>query len=160
FLLGVTDSNGVSSSKAYSLTIGTSSVTLSSLPNGSLGANYAATVTPSGGSGPYTFAVSSGSMPPGLTLTSGGSISGAPTRAGPFEFTITATDKNGATGARTYQMTVQGATLTFSPASLPDATQGQPYSVQISVTGGTAPYTFAMTGSGVWDAGLTLQSNG
>lgn len=56
---------------------------------------------------PVTWALSDGSLPAGLNLnTSSGTISGTPTTAGTYEFTITATDSNGKVGARIYTMTV------------------------------------------------------
>ncbi len=51
----------------------------STLPNGTIGVAYNATITASGGTSPYTFAVASGALPPGLALSSGGVISGTPT---------------------------------------------------------------------------------
>ena len=75
-------------------------------------------VTASGGTGPYQYAVTSGSPPPGLSLNpNSGIISGTPTTAGPFKFTVTATDSSpGAnTVSQTYEILVQAnncATLT------------------------------------------------
>ncbi|MDQ6831888.1 MAG: Ig domain-containing protein, partial [Chloroflexota bacterium] len=68
------------------------------LPNATLGTPYSQTITASGGTAPYTFAVTSGTLPPGLTLATNGTLSGTPTSAGSFTFTVTATDHLGATG--------------------------------------------------------------
>src|SRR5262249_40958348 len=62
------------------------------LPAGTEGTPYSQTFTASGGTGPYTFAVTSGAPPSNLNLASGGLLSGTPTVAGDFSFTVTATD--------------------------------------------------------------------
>lgn len=75
----------------------------STLPNGIVGTAYSQTVTASGGVSPYTYTISSGALPNGLTIGSGsGTISGTPTVAGTFNFTVQAADSNSATGTRAY----------------------------------------------------------
>jgi hypothetical protein len=65
------------------------------LPNGTVGLNYRATLRASGGTLPYTWTISEGSLPPGLNLAQPtGVISGVPTKEGAFTFTVKATDKN------------------------------------------------------------------
>jgi len=76
------------------------------LPNGIVGSTFNQTLTASGGSGPYTYAITSGSLPAGLSLVSStGVISGTPTSATTATFTVTATDTLGSTGTRAYSMT-------------------------------------------------------
>lgn len=79
------------------------------LANATLGTSYSQTITASGGTAPYTFAVTSGALPPGLTLATNGILSGKPTGTGSFMFTITATDHAGATGSRAYTLVVTAA---------------------------------------------------
>ena len=67
------------------------SVTTTSLPNGSLGALYSQSIAASGGTGSLTYAFT-GTLPPGLTLNSTGELSGTPTQAGTFPFSVTVTD--------------------------------------------------------------------
>ncbi|HYI08545.1 MAG TPA: ice-binding family protein [Thermoanaerobaculia bacterium] len=68
-----------------------------------LGVPYSETFTAAGGTGPYTFSVTSGALPDGLTLDPAtGTISGTPTSSGTFNFTVTATDVNGCLGSRCY----------------------------------------------------------
>ncbi len=88
------------------------------LPNGMLGTPYNQTITATGGTAPYTFAVTSGTLPPGLTLATNGTLSGKPTSAGSFSFTVTATDHGGATGSQTYSLVVP------APKSLPSPRPG------------------------------------
>ncbi len=76
------------------------------LPNGSLGTPYNQTITATGGTAPYTFAVTAGTLPNGLTLSTSGVLSGTPTVGGTFNFTITATDSNTNTGSRDYSIQI------------------------------------------------------
>ncbi|MFN7973093.1 MAG: Ig domain-containing protein [Acidobacteriota bacterium] len=133
-------------------------VTPPTLPAGSVGVPYSQTLGANGGTAPYTFAVTAGALPPGLTLTTGGVLSGTPTTGGSFSFTVTATDANGCPGVRSYQFLICG-NISLSPASLPNGLVGQAYSQTITGSGGTAPYTFAIT-AGTVPPGLTLATTG
>ena len=152
-------------SLSYTLTVTAATVTVApaSLPAATVGAAYSQTITASGGTSPYSFAVTSGSLPAGLSLASGGVLSGTPTAGGTFSFTVTATDSStGAgpyTGSMAYTLTVNAATITVAPASLPAATVGAAYSQTIKASGGTSTYSFAVT-SGSLPAGLSLATNG
>ncbi|MEK6285730.1 MAG: putative Ig domain-containing protein [Acidobacteriota bacterium] len=132
------------------------------LPNGVVGTPYSQTVSAVGGTAPFTFTVSSGALPSGLTLNATtGVISGTPTAAGTFNFTITATDANSCPGSRPYSIMMAGApgcpVITVNPATLPPGVIGTPYSQTVSATGGTAPFTFAVS-SGALPNGLTLNA--
>jgi hypothetical protein len=121
---------------------------------------YSVTISATGGTAPYAFAVPPSSLPPGLTLTSGGLLSGTPTTTGTWIFTIIATDANGCTGFRAYTITINPCLpLIILPATLPNAVVGSPYSQTIVESNGTAPYTFGVT-VGTLPAGLTLTSSG
>jgi hypothetical protein len=130
-----------------------------SLPNGSVGTPYNQSVSGSGGTMPYTFSVSSGSLPPPLLLNSAtGAITGTPTTAGTFTFTITATDANGCSGSRLYTVTIASPgcpAIILSPTTLPPGMVGFFYSQTITASGGTAPYTFSIAG-GALPPGLSL----
>ncbi|PYT64569.1 MAG: hypothetical protein DMG42_34505, partial [Acidobacteria bacterium] len=67
-------------------------ITTSQLPSGILSKSYGATLSASGGTTPYAWSLASGSLPAGLTLSSAGTISGTPTSAGSFPFTVQVTD--------------------------------------------------------------------
>jgi hypothetical protein len=129
------------------------------LPNGSAGTPYNQTVSASGGTAPYTFSISSGSLPTGLLLNSAtGAISGTPTAAGTFTFTITATDASGCFGSRLYTITIASPgcpAIILSPSTLPPGMAQIPYVQTITASGGTAPYTFAIS-AGALPAGLSL----
>lgn len=87
-------------------------LTPAALPGGVSGNGYGAALGAFGGSGLYTFALQSDTLPPGLTLSSAGLISGKPTQAGVYTFTVIVTDSNDGslTGSFTYSLTV-GATV-------------------------------------------------
>ena len=70
-------------------------ITTKSLPNGTVGAPYAQTLEAAKGTPPYTWSIASGSMPPGLSLdASTGAITGTPTQAGSYSFTVQAVDNS------------------------------------------------------------------
>lgn len=68
------------------------------LPSGTRTVAYSNVLTASGGTAPYTYAVTAGALPGGLTLTGAGVLSGTPTATGSFNFTVTATDSSTGTG--------------------------------------------------------------
>jgi len=131
------------------------------LPNGVLGAAYNQTITATGATPPVTCAVTSGSLPTGLTLNSAsGTITGSPTVAGNFNFSITATDANGCFASRAYSVIIAAtcAVVVVNPAALPGGTQGFAYNQQVTGTGGTAPYTFSIA-AGALPNGVTLNAS-
>jgi hypothetical protein len=129
------------------------------LPNGSVGTAYNQIVSASGGTPPYSFAISSGALPTGLLLNpSTGAITGTPTAAGTFTFTITATDANGCSGSRLYTINIASPgcpVITLSPATLPPAMAQVFYSQAVTASGGTAPYVYTIS-AGALPSGLTL----
>lgn len=76
------------------------------LNSGTLGVAYNQTLTATGGTAGYSFAVTAGALPNGLTLTTGGVLSGNPTALGTANFAVTATDANGCTGTRAYSLQI------------------------------------------------------
>jgi hypothetical protein len=118
------------------------------LPGDTVGVAYNQTITPSGGTGPYTLTVSDvRNAILGLNVPSGGTdsltIDGTPTAAGTMVFTVTSTDSLGGTTTTTYSVTVNPA-LTLSPMALPADTLGIPYIHAIWARGGTGPVTLAV----------------
>ena len=158
FTITATDGLGATGSRAYAVTINAGvAVNPATLPNGTVGVAYNQTVTAVGGNGSYTFSVTAGSLPAGLSLNAAtGAITGTPTTAAPSNFTITATDGLGATGARAYSVTTNAAII-VNPATLPNGTVGTAYSQTVSATGGTGSYTFSVS-AGSLPAGLSLNA--
>ncbi len=128
------------------------------LPNAQASAAYSQTITATGGTSPYTFSVTGGTLPTGLVLSSGGVLSGTPSPAGgPFAFEVTATDNGGKKGGRLYNTITICGTISATPSSLTDATFGNGYTQTLTGTGGTAPYSFSVTG-GSLPGGMALAS--
>jgi hypothetical protein len=117
-----------------------------------VGSKYTQTFTASP-TGTYTFS-ETGTLPAGLTLSSAGKLSGTPTAAGSFTFTVTATPTTGTAGSQKYTLAVR---LGITPTTLPAASAGDSYSQTLTASGGTAPYHFTIT-SGSLPSGLTLNA--
>jgi hypothetical protein len=96
FTVAVSNSAGNVTSNAATLTVGgtTPPLTISttSLPAGMDGQGYSAQLNATGGAAPYAWTLFTSSLPPGLTLSSTGMISGTPTTAGISSFTVQVTD--------------------------------------------------------------------
>lgn len=81
-------------------------ITTSSLAGGTVGSAYSASVSAVGGTEPYSFEVTSGSLPTGLEMSSAGAITGTPTVADTYNFTVTVTDAEEATDDQALSITV------------------------------------------------------
>ena len=129
-------------------------ITTADLPQGAVGTPYSATLAATGGTAPYTW-TAAGALPPGLALSPAGVISGTPTTAGKFDFTVQAADAAGQTGTKALSITVEPPAFSITtPSQLPPATAGQAYSQALAVSGGTAPYRWAVSQG--FPAGLRL----
>lgn len=135
----------------------TITVTRATLPNGVAGQSYSMRLTGAGAVAPYTFTISSGDLPVGLTLAADGLLAGTPTASGTFPFTVQIQDANGQQGTVGLSLTVSVPTLTVTPASLEAAQFGIKYSQQLAVSGGIAPYNYTVT-AGALPTGLALNA--
>jgi uncharacterized repeat protein (TIGR01451 family) len=90
------------------------------LPGGALGTPYSQSITASGGAAPYVFSITTGTLPPGLTLSSGGTLSGTPTASGTYSFTVQAFDSNECTGTRSYTLSIGCPQIALSPTTVPN----------------------------------------
>jgi hypothetical protein len=138
------------------------SITTTSLPSPSIGVPYSTAVTAAGGTPPYSWTVSAGSLPPGLSLSSSGAITGTASAQGTYRFTVQATDGSTptpltATAALTLSVSVPPLVVTTT--AIPNAMLGASYGASLAASGGTAPYTWSIIG-GSFPAGLTLSSTG
>src|SRR5271170_5992003 len=136
------------------------------LPAGSVsvgGGKYpATTLQATGGSAPYTWAVTAGSnLPAGLNLSTAGVISGSPTAAGAFSFSVTVTDA--ATTAHTasgnLSITINPALTITSPVTLPTGEVSAVYAATLTQGGGVGPFTWVVS-SGALPGGLSVTSSG
>lgn len=132
------------------------------LPAGQVGVAYDATIVASGGAAPYVYDVADGALPAGLSLSSGGVISGTPTEAVDASFTIRATDANDCTGEQFYTVSFNADTcppIAVSPGELPAAVVGVPYTQALAASGGAGPYVFSVS-TGALPEGFTLSASG
>jgi hypothetical protein len=159
FTAQVTDANSNRATKQFTLAVAAGiSITSASLPTGATQAPYAQTLTATGGTAPYSWSVTAGALPNGLTLqVPTGALTGTPTVAGVFTFTVTVTDANSVTAQKQFTLSI-GTGLTFTtPASLPGATAGASYSFTMQASGGQPPYSWSIT-QGALPDGLSLNA--
>lgn len=143
-------------SKPFSLNI-SGPLTVSGTPplRATVGTPYVATFNASGGSGDYSWTMSNGLLPAGLSLADG-KVSGIPTTAGESpNISIRVADGEGRTAnSTTFTIAVADAiSIAGSPSA--SGTVGESYSATFSVSGGHAPYDWSISG-GPLPAGLTL----
>ncbi len=138
-------------------------VTSATLPPAIRGASYSAALVASGGTAPYTFSLANGSLPPGLQLAASGAISGTPTQSGTFFFILRVSDTCASPGCsprvadRGFSLTAGGAAgLSISTEALPPANGCSLFSLTLTASGGTPPYTWSATGLPL---GLTLNAS-
>jgi hypothetical protein len=136
------------------------------LPAGSVsvgaGAYPSTALSATGGTAPYTWVVTMGTLPTGLTLSSSGMISGTPTTAGTFPFTVTVTDAatpvHTATGS--LSITINPQIAITNPGAMTDGEAGAAYPAKaLSETGGAGSFSWVIN-SGSLPGGLTLSSAG
>lgn len=162
FVVRATDTFGCSGTITVSLKIcPVINVNPTTLANGALGAAYSQTVSALGGTGPYVYTVSSGTLPAGLSLNAAsGLINGTPTalNAG-VTFSVAATDANGCSGTRNYTVAVNCPAITITPASLTGGVVGSAYSQTLVGSGVVGPYSSWTVISGTLPSGLTLNAS-
>jgi hypothetical protein len=118
---------------------------LSAATKAEIGIPFAATQSATGGAGTFTWSVSKGQLPAGLTLAADGSISGTPEVAGRFAFTVTATDAEAR--AKSLDVTlVVAKKLSLTTLKLKAAKAGRPYRAKLAIVGGVAPLTWTVRG--------------
>lgn len=154
---GVTNLNGQNLSVTFADAI--TMFTNAMPPSGSTSIAYTHNFT-TNGSPASTFALQSGTLPPGLTLTAGGVLSGTPTMAGTFMYTIRASNGVG-TGFfdQTYTTTITAgvAPTMFTSAAPPSGLPATPYTHTFVANGSPAPNSYTVV-AGALPGGLTLNA--
>jgi uncharacterized protein (TIGR03437 family) len=131
-------------------------ITTPSLPDGAVNIQYSLTMTSSGATAPLIW--SAMGLPPGLTISTSGTISGFPTTTGVYPVTVNLRDVQGRTTSNQYSLTIVPEPIITTPVVLPDATEGFFYSVQLQ---STPQGSWALAGVGSRPpAGLTLTPGG
>jgi hypothetical protein len=126
FMVGLQDANKQTAFRQLSLAVtgggGTPSISDTSLPGATQGTSYQFTLSGTGGTPPYAWAVTAGSLPQGFQLGSTGLLKGTATTSGAFHFTLSLQDANKQAASRQFALTVSPDTQqgTFDgPAELP-----------------------------------------
>lgn len=161
FTATVTDDIGEDESRLFTLVVASTAVsitTANTLPGGFAGANYTQALTGSGGTAPYSFALTGGTLPGTVSLASGGALSGMLGATGTFNFDIEMTDSGGLSVSKSFSIVVSPSPAITSPAILPQGVVGSAYSFTFGVLGG-GTYTWTFSG-GALPANLTLATNG
>ena len=139
----------------YMAPLETLTVSTSLLPGGTTGQPYQAQLGASGGEGPYTWTITSGSLPPGLTMTSAGLITGVPTHGDTYPFTVQVIDHFGSIASKALSLGVANGSLVILTSHLAVASVGVPYNAALQAVGGAPPYTWSTT-AGALPSGLSL----
>jgi hypothetical protein len=132
-------------------------IATSALPSVGVGTAYSQTLQASGGTAPYTWALASGQLPAGLSISTAGLISGTPTATGTATFSVSVTDSSSPAQTQSAGLTIAtgAGALSITSATLSSGSTGTGYAQTLAATGGTPAYTWQIT-SGSLPAGLTL----
>jgi hypothetical protein len=165
FTISATNQNGYAGTQAYQVLVEASgaspiSLTPTSLPTSDLGEHLNQTISATGGTGPYSYAVTAGELPTGFSLEASGVVYGVSNEPESSQFTLTATDSTGQSGTAQYLLAVVNGGVVVSPTdgALPPVTEDQSYSQTFTFSGGTAPYTYEINGPTPY--GLELSADG
>lgn len=134
------------------------SITTTTVMQGVVNSPYSATLSATGGLTPYAWNVASGNLPPGLSLSRGGVISGTPTASGGFSFGVTVLDSEmpPSVANGNFSITIVPA-LQISTTSLSNGSPSVFYSATLAAMGGIPPYSWTIT-QGSLPSGFTLNA--
>ncbi len=159
FTATLTDANGTTVSRVFTVTVNTPvSVTTTTLNPWTVNrAGYSQTLASTGGSGAYTWAVTAGSLPPGMALSAAGVLNNTPTTPGTYSFTVSATDGStpALTGSRQFAMVINSP-LNVTTTALGNGVVNTLYSQQLLNSGGTTPVIW--TANAALPTGLALDN--
>jgi hypothetical protein len=110
-------------------------------------ASYGYQIDMAGGTPPYVFAQTGGTLPTGLSISPSGLLGSFPIQANqhPYHFNVTVTDSLGLTDSAALDVDVVVLPLIILTSSLPDAAQGFPYDTTLALAspGGGSPYVWS-----------------
>ncbi|MES2598219.1 MAG: putative Ig domain-containing protein [Verrucomicrobiota bacterium] len=146
FTIVLTDDEGLTASRLYLLRMSDLTVLTTTLPTAVNAVAYSTTLSGSGVNTPHAWTISSGSPPAGITLSSGGLLSGTPTTAGTSTFTVNLADSTGFSVSQTLSLVVSAIYLkpVIDPVHFPITTIGAQFSH--TITAQNYPKTFTITG--------------
>lgn len=134
-------------------------VVSTTMPAAVLGRAYSKHLVEVGGTGPWTWSLTGGVLPNGVHLASGGQLSGTPTAAGTFHFTVSLHDSAKPVRTATATVTLVVKPMTITTTALPDGKVGTGYSATLTRSGGIGAVTWKVSG-GALPAGMTLSAAG
>ena len=141
----VKDAKGNTATKELALSVVEPlSITTTTLPVGAVGEAYSASVEATGGLPPANWTASG--LPAGLSLSATGVISGTPTVGGTTAVSFVATDMEGRTTTKELTFVIADNALAITTQTLPPSTVGEPYTIDLTASGGTTPYVWTITG--------------
>jgi hypothetical protein len=172
FTVQVVDVDSDTDTQALSIFVDSiPNITTTTLPGGTQGSAYSQTLAVTGGNPPLTWSLASGTLPTGLSLNSGGVISGTPTGSGTSNFTVQVSDNDNDIDTQVLSLTVSASAtqytyLRFEMTGTTNATEGRILELDWRVGSTEYPnphYTTASaditgTGGSTWQAydGLTV----
>lgn len=169
FTIQIIDANASTNAIACSIIVSGNTALAVTCPltnTANVGTAYSGTFTGVGGTGPYTYAITSGTLPAGITLT-GATLSGTPSETGTFNYTVTVTDSTMATSPTSCQIIVgpplppappiPAPSMTLACPSTLTGTVGLLYDQFMFTSGGTSPLVFTLV-SGSFPPGIILDS--
>jgi hypothetical protein len=158
FTLRVTDADGARDQKNFTINVAAPALLIgdTAIPDSQVESPFTFQLTASGGVAPYRWALLAGGLPPGVALDPNtGLISGTPTQAGTFNFTVSVTDAAQTSASKSISITITAGQLRFITRLLQSAERMSQYSQAVSIGGGLAPYTWSVA-AGELPEGLTL----
>jgi len=163
FTVLVGGNDGSSSTRDFSLVVSPAPAifTSSSLAVGTRGISYNRSLTATGGLAPYTWAMDSGSLPSGLSLSASGVISGTPTALGNFGFTVRVIDNEGAFSTKEFTLAILDPEIEVEQPAGTSLADGGTLNFGSVAVGSGNQLTFTIKNSGGGDlAGLAITKDG
>ena len=129
------------------------------LPDGNIAVSYSYIPSVQGGLTPYQYAVTGGSLPPGMRIDKNQGLQGTPTATGKYSLTLQASDSGAPTltASQAFTLTIDN-NLVLPNTALPGAVQNVAYLEQFQPAGGTPPYHFALGPNSSLPNGLSLDA--
>jgi len=165
----VKDAAGQQISKIFSVVIAAAlTITTATLPDGVAGTAYSATLSETGGTAPYAWSIATGSLPPGITLASGGTVAGTPSASGSYKFTLQIQDATGkqANSASGISVLAPPVTVSVLPATVSlSAGQTKQFTATVigttnkGVTWSVSPAVGTISSTGLYSAPAALTSS-
>jgi len=139
-------------------------IVTSTLPGATVGAAFSTAFEAVGGAPPYAWSVVAGGLPPGISLGAAtGALSGTPTEAGTYAFTVAVADSQSPADSATRQLSLTVAPAPVAPLAitttgLPAGKRRKAYAQTLAASGGVTPYAWSLA-SGSLPPGLTLSAS-